>query len=90
MKHLQRFNGHIGPSAEDHIAVFLEATDNMNIEHEDVDMTLFVQSLKEMLRYGLGNIGLILLIIGMNWLQFSEMSGELRKTLFITLPNFKI
>ena len=46
LKHLPRFNGETGPSAEDHIDGFLDFAGNMNIEHEDVYMWLFVQSLE--------------------------------------------
>jgi len=45
-KHLPRFNGETGLSTEYHLAVFLDFADNMNIEHEDVYMRLFVQYLE--------------------------------------------
>ena len=46
LKHLPIFNGEIGSSTEDHIAAFLNFADNMNIEHENIYMRLFVQSLE--------------------------------------------
>jgi len=42
LKHLPRFNHEIGLFAEDHLAKFLDFADNMNIEHEDVYMCLFL------------------------------------------------
>jgi len=45
LKRLPIYNGEIGPNAEDHLSVFLDFVDNMNIEHEYVYMGLFVQSL---------------------------------------------
>jgi len=46
LKHLPRFNGETGLSIEDHLVAFLDFDDNMNIEHQDVYMRLFVQSLE--------------------------------------------
>lgn len=46
LKHLPRFNGETCLSVEDHLTAFLGSVDNMNIEHEDVYMRSFVQSLE--------------------------------------------
>lgn len=50
LKHLPRFNGEADLSIEDHLATFLDFLDNMTIEHEDVYMQLFVQSLERNVR----------------------------------------
>ena len=46
MKHLPRYNGESGSSAEDHLQAFLDFADNMNIEQENVYTRLFVQYLE--------------------------------------------
>ena len=45
LKRLTRFNGETNLFVEHHFIAFLDFSDNMNIEHEDVYMRLFVQSL---------------------------------------------
>jgi len=46
LKHLRKYNGETGPSAEDNLQGFLDFADSMNIEQENVYMRLFVQSLE--------------------------------------------
>jgi len=46
LKHLPRFIGETGPSNKDHLVAFLYFVDNMNIEHDDIYIALFVQSLE--------------------------------------------
>jgi hypothetical protein len=45
MKYLPRFNGEGGVTAEEHLNSFYSFADNFNVEHADVWMRLFVQSL---------------------------------------------
>ena len=42
LKHLPRYNGETSPFAEDHLKAFLDFSNNMNIEQENVYMRLFV------------------------------------------------
>jgi len=44
LKYFPKYNGEIGPSAKDHLHVFLDFADNMNIEQENVYLIFFVQS----------------------------------------------
>lgn len=50
LKHLPKFNRETSLSPEDHLASFLDFSDNMNIEHEDVYRRLFFQSLEGNIR----------------------------------------
>jgi len=50
LKHLLRFNGETGLSAEDHMATFLDFTNNINIEHEYAYMRLFVHFIEDNVR----------------------------------------
>lgn len=43
LKYLPRYNGETRRNAKDHLFAFLDFADNMNIEHEDVYVRLFVQ-----------------------------------------------
>jgi hypothetical protein len=45
MRYLPRFNGDGSMTAEEHLSVFYSFADNFNVEHADVWMRLFVQSL---------------------------------------------
>jgi hypothetical protein len=45
MKYFPRFNGEGGVTAEEHLNSFYSFADNFNVEHADVWMRLFVQSL---------------------------------------------
>jgi hypothetical protein len=45
MKYLPRFNGEGEVTTEEHLASFYSFADNFNVEHTDVWMRLFVQSL---------------------------------------------
>jgi hypothetical protein len=45
MKYLPRFNGDGSVTAEEHLSLFYSFADNFNVEHADVWMRLFVQSL---------------------------------------------
>jgi hypothetical protein len=45
-KHLPLFAGKFGVSIEDHLADFLKVVDDCEVEHEDVAMRMFVQTLK--------------------------------------------
>jgi hypothetical protein len=45
MKYLPRFNGEGEVTAEEHLTYFYSFADNFNVEHTDVWMRLFVQSL---------------------------------------------
>jgi hypothetical protein len=45
MRYLPRFNGDGSVTAEEHLSSFYSFADNFNVEHVDVWMRLFVQSL---------------------------------------------
>jgi hypothetical protein len=45
MKYLPRYNGEGEVTVEEHLVAFYSFADNFNIEHADVWMSLFVQSL---------------------------------------------
>ena len=46
LKYMPKFNGEGEVTAEEHLANFYAYADNLNIEHEDVWMRAFVQSLE--------------------------------------------
>lgn len=56
LKQLPRYNGETRSNAEDHLFAFLDFADNLNIEHEDVFMRIFVQSLERNIRVWFRNL----------------------------------
>lgn len=50
LNNLPRFIGETRPTIEDHLAIFVEFVENMNIEYEYVYKRLFLQSLEGNLR----------------------------------------